>query len=96
MMINDREFTAEDAEVAEESRCGLLEEHNSAYTGGEKLIGFHDEKMVDRDWLLRHDGAFCCSGVRSAARGILEHTRTSKPEFTCASTGLSSGGVADT
>ena len=50
----------------------LLEQCDSAYTGGEKLIGFHDEKMVDGDRLLRLDGAFRCDRVRSTAGPIFE------------------------
>jgi hypothetical protein len=44
-----------------------------------------DEKMVQRNWLLRRGGALCCGGVRSAASSSFRYASASYPEFTYAS-----------
>jgi len=47
-----------------------------------KIAANHNEKILDKDWLRRRGGTFCCDGVRSTAGSVFEHTRTSGPELT--------------
>jgi hypothetical protein len=60
-----------------------------------KIIGFHDEKMVDRKWLLRRDGALCCASVGSTAGSSISWTSAPNPEFTYARIDFSSRELAN-
>jgi hypothetical protein len=63
------------------SQCGLLQEHDSAYTGGEKLIGLNDEKMVDIYWLRGHGSGMDCDSAGATAGPIFGYTCSAGPEF---------------
>ena len=46
-----------------------------------KIAAIRNEKIPDKDYLLRLGCAFCCDSVRATAGSAFDYARTSEPKF---------------